>query len=78
MQNDVQQRTVHVDAAIVVDQTQLPELVHEKTDARPGGPDHLSQRLLADFRDDRLGFAFLAEIRQQQEQPRQALLARIE
>ena len=40
--------------------------------------DHLRQRLLADFRDHRLRFAFLAKIRQQQEQPGKAFLARIE
>jgi hypothetical protein len=34
--------------------------------------------LLADFRDHRLRFRFLAEVRQQQEQAGQPLLARIE
>jgi hypothetical protein len=67
-----------VNAAVVVDETQLAEFVDEEAHARPRGPDHLGERFLADLRDDRLGFAFLAEIRQQQEQPREAFLARIE
>ena len=44
---------MHVDAAVVVDETQFSKSVHEETHARAGGPDHLGKRLLADFRNDR-------------------------
>ena len=34
--------------AIVIDKAELPELIHEMTDPRPGGADHLSQVFLID------------------------------
>ena len=40
---------------------------------RPSCSDHLGERLLANFRDDRFGCSFLAKIRQQQEQAGEAL-----
>jgi hypothetical protein len=40
VQNDVQQRTVDFDAAIVVDEAQLSKFVHEETHARAGRSDH--------------------------------------
>ena len=78
VQDDIQQRTVDLDPTVVVYEAKLPKLVHEEADARPCRPDHLSQRLLAYLRDYRLGFAFLAEVGQHQEQPGEALLTRIE
>jgi hypothetical protein len=66
MQHGVEQRTVDFDVAVVVDQAELAELVHELTDARPCGANHLRQCLLADIRGDWLRRAFLAEMRQQQ------------
>ena len=65
-----------MDPAVVVDEPELAKLVHEEAHPRAGRADHLGERLLADFGDDRLGFAILAEIRQQQKQPREALLVR--
>ena len=64
--------------AVVIDKTQLLELVHEMTDPRPGGAHHLRQVFLIDSGKDTLGAAFLAEIRQQQETPGQTLLAGVE
>src|ERR1700730_9394880 len=78
VQNDIQQGTVDFDAAVVVNKTQFSEFVHEKTHAGPGRSDHLRKRLLADFREDRLRFLFLAKVRQQQEQPGKTFLTRIE
>ena len=54
------------------------KFVHEQAHARPRGANHLCERLLADFRYDRLWPSLLAEICHQQKQPRQTLLARIE
>ena len=59
-------------------QAQLSKFVHEKADAGPRRADHLRERLLADFCNDRLRLALLAKIRQQQEQPGKPLLTRIE
>jgi hypothetical protein len=69
---------VDFDVAIVANEAKFSKSVHEETHAGPRRSDHLRKRLLADFRDDRLGFAFLAKIRQQQEQTGKTFLARIE
>ena len=50
----------------------------KKLTAGPGRSDHLRNRLLADFREDRLRFLFLAKVRQLQEQPGKSFLTRIE
>jgi hypothetical protein len=65
MQNDIQQYGVDFDVAIVIDQAQFSELVHKKIHAGARRANHLSERLLADLRNDRLGPALLAKIRQQ-------------
>src|ERR1700730_5225129 len=64
MQNDIQQRAVDFQVAVVVNQAQLSKLVHEKAHARSRRTDHLRQCLLADLRHDWLGPTFLAKIRQ--------------
>src|SRR6267154_4750111 len=64
--------------AVVADESQLPELVHEGVNAGTGRADDLRQRLLADLRGDRLRRAFLAEIRQGEQRPSESLFARIE
>ena len=63
VQNHVQQGTVDFNVAVVVNETQFPKLVHEKTHARACRSDHFRQCLLADFRNDRLGPTFFAKIR---------------
>ena len=78
MQDEIQQRTVDLDAAVVVNEAEFSKLVHEKAHARPGRSDHLRKRLLADFRDHRLRFVFLTKVRQQQKQAGKTFLARIE
>jgi hypothetical protein len=79
MQNDIQQGTMHFEAAaVVVNETQFSKFIHEETDAGPCRADHLCKCLLTDFRANRFRFAFLAKVRQQQEQPSQTFLARIE
>src|SRR5687767_4904450 len=56
VENHVQQRRVNFDAAIVFDEAQFAESVHEKAYARAGRPDHFGEGLLADFREYRLRF----------------------
>ena len=48
MQNNVQKRAVDLHLAVVVNETQLPEPVHEETDPRAGA-DHFRQHLLTNF-----------------------------
>ena len=78
MQDDAQQATVDGEPAVVVDEAKLFKLVHEMTDARPGGADHLRQTLLIDSGEDCFGTAFFAKMGKQQENSSQALLARVE
>jgi hypothetical protein len=56
-------------ALAIVNETQLSEPVHEKTDPRPGCAYHLGEGLLTDLGDYRLGHAFLAELNKQQQNP---------
>ena len=46
VENDREQRVVNRDIAVVLDESQVPELVHEEVHARPRGPDHLRKRFL--------------------------------
>src|ERR1043166_9857976 len=64
--------------SIVLDEAELAKLVPEHADARPRGPDHLRERLLANLRYDGLGLTLLAEVRHQKEHSRQTLLAGVE
>ena len=45
MEDDVEEGTVDVHSAVIVDEAQFAELIHEETDAGPCGADHLGQRL---------------------------------
>jgi len=78
VKHGVQKRMMDLDLAIIADETELAEFVHEEADAGTGGADHLRQYFLADLNLDRPRAAFLAEVRQQQQKPRQPFLARIE
>jgi hypothetical protein len=40
VQDDIQQRTVDLQLAVVLDEAQLPESVHEKADSRTSRADH--------------------------------------
>jgi hypothetical protein len=78
VQNNAQQRAVDFDAAVVINEAQLPKLVHEMAHTGPRRADHLRERLLAHLRNDRLGSTFLAKVSQQEKSPCQTLLTRIE
>ena len=64
--------------AIVIDKAQFLELIHEMTDPRPGGADHLRQVFLIDSGKYGFDSTFLAKMSQQQENPSQALLTGVE
>src|ERR1035438_9494740 len=66
-QDHAQEAIVNRQRAIarIVDKAHRPELVHEMTDPRSGGADHLGKVFLIDSRMDGFGSAFLAKTRQQ-------------
>jgi len=49
VKNQVQQRLVNLDMAVVADETQLAEPIHEEAHARPGGFYHFGEGFLADL-----------------------------
>jgi hypothetical protein len=69
---------VDLQPAIVVNESQFPEPVHEEAHPRAGCADHFGQHLLTDLGDYHLGFAFLAKTSEQQEDAGQPLFAGIE
>src|SRR5258708_368644 len=54
VQDYAQQGAVDFHRTVVADESQFPELVHEDAHAGPRGANHLGQRLLTHFCDDRL------------------------
>jgi hypothetical protein len=68
----------HQPIAAVIDEAKVSEPIHEMTDPRPGCADYLSQVILTDTGKHGLCFAFLAKMSEHQENPSQALLARVE
>src|SRR5690349_11170854 len=65
VENYIEQRAVDLQTAVVVDESQFPEPVHEEANPRAGGPNHLGQGLLTYFGNHALGHAFLAEMGEQ-------------
>jgi len=80
VKDNIQKRTVNLQSTptVIVDEAQLPEPVHEKTDPRARCSYHFRQHLLTDLGNYNLGFAFLAKMSEQQEDSGQPLFARIE
>src|SRR5258708_4690780 len=74
VQHDAQERSIDFNSAVVLDETQLPEFVHEQIDACARGADHLRQRLLRNLWKHSLRLVLLAVSGQQQKRPRQPLL----
>ena len=52
VQHDIEEGAVNFKSAFGFNEAQLPELIHEETDSRPGRADHVGQRLLADLRNE--------------------------
>ena len=78
MQDDIEEGTVHVDTTIIFQEAQLPELIHEETDAGACSADHLVEHVLIDLRNERVRLAFFPEMGHEQQHPRQPPLAGIE
>jgi hypothetical protein len=77
VQDNTEERTVDLKAAVVMNEAQFPELVHEKVYPRTGGPNHFCQHLLRYFRKHFLRLGLLTIAGEQQESSRQPLLAGI-
>ena len=50
VKDDAQQGSVDLQAAVVLDEAEFPEFIHEEVDARARCADHLSQHFLRHFR----------------------------
>jgi hypothetical protein len=60
VQDHTQQGIIHLQAALVTDESQLFKFLHEKIDARPRGADHFRQSLLRNLGQDPLRLIFFA------------------
>ena len=69
---------MYFDPAVVFDEAELPKAIHKKTNARPGGPNHLCQSFLGDLRDHTFRFAGLPKFRHQEKNSRQTLFTGVE
>ena len=79
VEDNAEERVVDVDfAAVVVDEAELAELVHEEIYAGAGGAYHFGEGFLRNFGQRFLRIARGAVTRQQQQSAREALLAGIE
>jgi hypothetical protein len=60
VQHDIQQRSVDLKPAVVLNETQLPEFVHEEIHSRARGADYLRQRFLRYFGEYSVGLVVCA------------------
>jgi len=69
---------VNLKSAIVMNEAQFPEFIHEKIHPRARCANHFREHLLRHFGKHLLGLGFLAIASEQQKSPSQPFLARIE
>jgi hypothetical protein len=60
---------LQISTAVIVNEPQFPEPIHEKAHPRASRAYHFCEGLLTDIGDYGLGHAFLAEVSQQQQNP---------
>ncbi len=65
VKDDIKQRAVDLQTAVVVNKSQFPEPIHEETDTRASCAHHLCEGLLTDFGDYSPGFAVPAKMGEQ-------------
>src|ERR1035437_4233190 len=78
VQNYIEQRAMDLQTAVVVNESQFPEPVHEEAHPRAGRADHLGQSFLTDLGDNGFRNALLAEMSQQQQNPGESLFTGVE
>ena len=67
-----------VESAVVPNEAQFPEFIHEHIDSRASCSDHFCQRFLRDFGERLLRLVFFAIAREQQQDARQSFLRGVE
>ncbi|HXO87196.1 MAG TPA: hypothetical protein VN885_01015, partial [Candidatus Acidoferrales bacterium] len=77
-ENHVEEGTVHGETAVVLDETEPPEFIHEEADPRPSGSHHFGKRFLADLGKDGFGLAGLPVLREKKKRAGEAFFAGIE
>ncbi len=65
-------------AAVVFNEAQFPEPIHEEADTRSRCADHFGEGFLAHFRDEWYRLGFLAKVGHQQQKPSEAFFAGVE
>ena len=78
VQNDIEQRLMNLDGAVVFNKSEIAETIHEKTNSRPSSADHFRERFLGDFWNQCFRLTRLAEFRHQQQNSCQTLFTGIE
>ena len=78
VQHYAQERGVDVKTAVVLDESQLPEFVHEKIDPRARRANYLRQRFLRYFGEHSMKLVFFPETGKQEKSAGEPLLARVE
>jgi hypothetical protein len=78
VQDDTEEGIVDLNLAVVLDEAQFPEFVHEEIDSGPRRANHLRQHLLRHCGKSFVRMARRAIAREQQQSARQALLAGVE
>src|SRR4030095_9158954 len=73
--DDVQERRVDLQSAVVLDEAELAKFVHEIVDPRPRRTHPRRQYLLIDLGNDGFQLAVLAEVGEQQENASQPFFA---
>ena len=70
MENNIQQRAVDLQSAFytagIMNETQFPEPVHEKTHSRSGGSDHICQGFLTYLGNHGLRHSLFAKMSEQE------------
>jgi hypothetical protein len=78
VQDDTQKRSIDVQAAVVFDETEFPEFVHEKIYPGPRCADHFRKRFLGNSGQHRVDCILLAVTGEQEKRAGEPLFARIE
>src|SRR6188474_3560350 len=78
VQHHAEKSAVDLQAAVVLDEAELSELVHEKVHTRTGRAHHLGERFLRQLWQHPLPRGLFAVPGEQQERSRQSFLTRVE
>jgi hypothetical protein len=74
VEDDIEEGTMHVQPAVIVNKAQFPEFIHEEADAGPRGANHPGKRFLTDLCNDRLRLAIFPEMGHKQQHAREPFL----